>query len=65
MNSALRPSPAIDFGYLFAAKPTSIQPLLGFYSKKGVHPAEIVLSAPKTKPMCTNQAADKFNVSCT
>lgn len=40
MNSALQSSPAIDFGYLFSAKTTSIQSLLVFYSKIAVNPAE-------------------------
>jgi len=65
MNSALQSSPAIDFGYLFAAKTASIQSLLAFYSKIAVNPAETLLSTLKTKPMLSNQAANKFNASCT
>lgn len=50
----LQSSPAINFGYLFAAKTTSIQSLLVFYSNIAINPAETPLSALKTKPMCTN-----------
>lgn len=63
MNSA-QSSPAINSGYLFAAKATSMLSLLVFYSKVAVNTAETHQSTLKTKPMCTNRAANKFNTSC-
>lgn len=54
-----------QFWLFIYSKHTNILFLLVHYSKIAVNPSETPSSAPKTKPMWTNWAANKSSASCT